>query len=115
MNAKKKVLIIDDEVDFCLLVKGYLARKNYDVFFVHSLAEGTKAIKEVKPDILLLDNNLPDGLGWDRTSNLVEQRPGMQVYLISAYHPMIPSLRDNSQVNIIEKPISLNDLDRFLK
>ena len=37
---KKKVLIIDDEVDFCLIMQFYLSKKNCDVSISHTLHEG---------------------------------------------------------------------------
>ena len=37
MSQKKKVLIIDDEVDLCLLLKTYLNRRNYEVYCSHTL------------------------------------------------------------------------------
>ena len=43
--------------------------------------------QEVVPDILFLDNNLPDGIGWEKAAGLIEQYPGLQVHLISAYQP----------------------------
>jgi DNA-binding response OmpR family regulator len=60
---KKKILIIDDEVDFCLIMKGYFNRKNYEVFVAYNLQSGLFLIDENKPDILFLDNNLA---GWAR-------------------------------------------------
>ena len=57
---RKKVLIIDDEVDLCLLMKLYFLRKNYGVFIAHTLSEGLKLRDEIKPDYLFIDYNLPD-------------------------------------------------------
>ena len=55
MNNKKKVLIIDDEVDLCLLMKTYFLRKNYEVHIAHTLNEGVAKIEEVQPDFLFID------------------------------------------------------------
>jgi len=62
----ERVLIIDDETDFCLLMKNYFIRKNYEVHIFHTLEEGMKNMEKIKPDIIFLDNNLPDGLGWEK-------------------------------------------------
>lgn len=64
-NLRLKVLIIDDEEDLCLLIKTYLSRKDCEVFTAYSLSEGLKKLNDLLPDILFLDNNLPDGLGWE--------------------------------------------------
>jgi two-component system, OmpR family, response regulator len=110
----KRVLIIDDETDFCLLMKNYFIRKNYDVHIFHTLAEGMKNLEKIKPDILFLDNNLPDGLGWEKTEYISKHFPNTRINLISAYqydHSFSDKL---TSVRIWEKPISLKDLNKYL-
>ena len=58
---KKKVLIIDDEEDFGMLMKRFFSQKNYDVYVAYTISDGMKLLNEVLPDIIFLDNNLPDG------------------------------------------------------
>ena len=66
-------------------------------------------------EILLLDNNLPDGMGWTVADNIREKFPKMHITLISAYHTAkeFKAKLDNS-INILEKPISLRDIERYL-
>jgi two-component system, OmpR family, response regulator len=59
---RKRIVIIDDEEDLCLLMKSYFHALGYDVFLANTLDSGMHLLKEVSPDILFLDNNLPDGL-----------------------------------------------------
>jgi DNA-binding NtrC family response regulator len=113
MAQKKKVLIIDDEVDLCLLMKTYFLRKNYDVYIAHTLADGIARLDEVHPDYLFIDYNLPDGLGWDRLPELYKKYPELQFHLISAFRPTMPSELDGAKLTIWEKPISLKSLDNF--
>jgi len=61
---KKKVLVIDDEKDFCELIKNILLRENFVVECAYTLAEAEHKLRE-NPQIVLLDNNLPDGSGLD--------------------------------------------------
>jgi len=113
MSPKKKVLIIDDEVDLCLLLKTYLNRRNYEVYYSHTLKEGMSQFKQVEPDILFLDNNLPDGIGWEKAAGLMEQYPELQVHLISAYQPSTPE-KVSSSFKVWEKPLTLKDLDKYM-
>jgi len=112
MPDPKKILIIDDETDLCLLLRDYFVRKNYDVAVTHTLKEGKILLKTVTPDILFLDNNLPDGTGWDIASSIASDFPGIYIVLISAFHPAVPVMPANSKFRIIEKPISMADLDK---
>ncbi len=114
MSNKKKVLIIDDEVDLCLLLKTYLNRRNYEVFYSHTLAEGLSQFQTVKPDIVFLDNNLPDGIGWEKAADLMKKNPEIQVHLISAYRPDAPH-NLSSGFKVWEKPLTLKELDTYIK
>jgi len=111
----KRVLIVDDEVDLCMLIKNYLSRRNYDVYAAHTLSDGIKKLESLSPDVLLLDNNLPDGMGWKEAENIHRKFPNMNITLISAYQTSkdFKSKMDMS-INILEKPISLNDIEKYL-
>lgn len=106
--AKKKVLIIDDEPDFGLLLKNFFVKKNYEVFVCYTLAEGMKMLDAVKPDHIFLDNNLPDGLGWSKTEYILHEYPNVDLSLISAYY--VPKTSATS-FRIMEKPIALEELN----
>lgn len=106
-----KVLIIDDEIDLSLLLKSYFVRRGYEVILAHTLSEGLTDLAELRPDILFLDNNLPDGIGWDEASAIVTRHPDLKLYLISAYHPIVPVLPENAHCRVLEKPISFSELD----
>src|SRR3954469_10826555 len=114
MAGKVKVLIIDDEIDLCLLLKSYFLRKNYEVYLSHTLEEGVSFLRSLRPDMIFLDNNLPDGTGWSVAPLLAEQYPHMYINMISAFHPSQPQMPPAAKYSIIEKPISFSDLDRQL-
>ncbi|MEO7924804.1 MAG: response regulator [Chitinophagaceae bacterium] len=109
---KRKILIIDDETDFCMIMKGYFMKKDYEVSLAYTLKEGLALLKETKPDILFLDNNLPDGDGWDVLDTIVEITPQIRVYLISA-HRNKSTVNQQPGRNIVawEKPISMQILN----
>jgi DNA-binding NtrC family response regulator len=112
-TMRKKILIIDDEVDLCLLMKSYFLRKNYEVFIAYTLNDGMKRLAETEPDYLFIDYNLPDGLGWDKLPEMYKMHPSIHFHLISAFRPTMPSDLDGSKLTIWEKPISLKALDHF--
>ena len=111
---KKKVLIIDDEVDFCLLMQFYLSKKNCDVSISHTLEDGLDNAQNNMPDIIILDNNLPDGLGWPAAKNILESIPDVHLFLISANKPSNRPEFMNPHFHIVEKPISIRQIDNFL-
>lgn len=114
MSERKKVLIIDDEVDLCLLLKNYLVKKDYDVYIAHTLKDGISKLDSVAPDILFIDNNLPDGLGWDKVNVFIEQYPNLKCNLISAYPTSTPHITVAGRIRWIEKPIALRQIEQYL-
>lgn len=111
----KKVLIVDDEIDLCLLIRNTLIKKNYEVYIAHNLSDGVKKLSIFKPDSLLLDNNLPDGKGWNIAKDIKSMYPQMNITLISAHHvgtDLEESLDDS--VTVLEKPLSLQDIERYI-
>ncbi len=114
--SRKKIVIIDDEEDLCHLMKTYFLELNHEVFLANTLSAGLSLIREVSPDVVFIDNNLPDGLGWEQMAFLMEEYPGCKINLISAYEYLPPDLknRESNTVSILEKPLRLNTLKDYL-
>lgn len=108
----KKVLIIDDEKDFGVLMKSFFMPTKYEVFIAYTIAEGMKILDEIKPDLIFLDNNLPDGLGWGKTEFILMNYPQTQLNLISALDVPVTSA---SGFRILHKPLLREELIKICK
>jgi response regulator of citrate/malate metabolism len=97
-------------------MKTYFLELNHDVFLANTLGSGLLLMREVSPDVLFIDNNLPDGLGWEKMSYLMEAFPSCKINLISAYEYLPSDFKgyDSHSVNILEKPLRLNTLKDYL-
>ena len=66
---KKNVLIIDDEEDFCKLVKKNLEKTGeFQVYIAINGEDGIKLVRGIKPDLILLDIIMPGMDGTDVAS-----------------------------------------------
>ena len=52
---KPKILIIDDDLDAVELIRITLEANNYNVFSAGNGTEGLKLVKEIHPDLIILD------------------------------------------------------------
>ncbi len=64
MNNKLKVLIIDDDVNICELIRLYMEKDGYEVMAVYNGLKAIEAFKEFTPSIIILDIMLPGADGW---------------------------------------------------
>ena len=65
MGTKFKILVIDDEIDIQRLIVELLNDEGYDVSSADDGETGIKKVKEIQPDLVVLDWQLPDMEGVD--------------------------------------------------
>ena len=104
----ESALIIDDEIDICYLLSSILRSKKLQVSYVNSLTEATAFLGKVQPQIIFLDNHLPDGLGVDYIKEVKANNPGINVVMITAFDNFSERTKafDNGADVFITKPFT---------
>ncbi|MEO7045787.1 MAG: sigma-54 dependent transcriptional regulator [Ferruginibacter sp.] len=82
---KKRVLIIDDDLDMCTLLGRFLGRNGYEVEVAHSGSKGILKFKEGNFDIVLCDFRLGDKDGKDVLQEIKATSPSTIVLIITGY------------------------------
>lgn len=108
------VLIIDDEIDICILLKNFFKKKNAEAVYCNSLREGINKFKELNPDLLILDHNLPDGHGIENIKNFKTGNKSLNVIVISAMSNLKETALKNGADYFMEKPISFSKLNELI-
>ena len=70
MAEKKRILVVDDEPDFALLVQGNLQKEGFDVDVAYNGVEGLEKIKQNPPDAIVLDVMMPEKHGYEVCAEL---------------------------------------------
>ncbi len=81
----KKVLIVEDEGDMCLLINILLSGKGIKLDHVPTLAAAEAYLQDTQPSVLILDNKLPDGLGLDFIPSFKKAQPALKIIMISGF------------------------------
>ena len=80
---RKKILIIDDEKDFCYFLKANLQLiSNYQVLISTKAKKGIKAARKEKPDLILLDILMPRIDGFEVLKRLKESEKTLHIPVI---------------------------------
>lgn len=106
-----KVLILDDEVELCMLLKSFFTRKNYEVFLAHTVADVNEMLDKNQFDLIFLDNNLPDGIGWELAPVISQKHPEAYIGLISAFNPDMVTMPPGAKYKVLEKPLRFSDIE----
>ena len=70
MAEKKRILVVDDEPDFALLVQGNLQKEGFDVDVAYNGVEGLEKVKQNPPDAIVLDVMMPEKDGYEVCAEL---------------------------------------------
>jgi two-component system OmpR family response regulator len=79
----KKILCIEDEGDMCLLLDLLLNGKETLVDHVKTLTAAREFLEKEQPELILLDNRLPDGFGVDFIGYIKTNYPGIKIIMIT--------------------------------
>jgi len=82
---KKRVLIIDDDTDMCILLSRLLNKNGYETETAHSGLKGIAKCKEAQFDIVLCDYRLGDKEGKDVLLEIKQISPDTIVLIITGY------------------------------
>lgn len=80
-----KILIIEDEGDMCLLLNILLNGEDMELDHVQRLFAAEEYLQKKTPEIIIMDNKLPDGFGMDFIPFLKKDFPNTKIIMISGY------------------------------
>lgn len=82
-----RILIVEDESDMCLLLDVLLKSDSVRVTHAKSLFDAQLSLKHECPDLVLLDNRLPDGFGVDLIEHIKTHYPTIKIMMITGIDP----------------------------
>ncbi len=118
MKDLKKILLVDDEEDFCFFAKGYLEKtEKFQVQTVHNGQAALKECRKFQPDLILLDIVMPDMSGDEVAIILLEDpaTKNIPIVFLTALASQLPEEGSSPIQNIagryfIGKPVSKDGL-----
>jgi two-component system, OmpR family, response regulator len=112
----KKVLIIEDEGDMCLLLNILLNGKEMELDHVKNLSAAEEYLQKEQPNVVILDNKLPDGYGIDFVSFLKKNYPSIKIVMISGFDASAKDIAlENGADIFLEKPFTRDQLYQSIK
>jgi two-component system response regulator HydG len=100
------ILIVDDDVTFCLMLKTLLEKHHYKVKTVFSPADVNELIRQRFYEIVLTDLRMPDVSGMDLIGLIRHESPKTQIIMMTGYADISTAIQSIKQgaFNYIPKP-----------
>ncbi|HEU0293273.1 MAG TPA: response regulator [Anaerolineales bacterium] len=121
-DSKGTILYVEDNLDNRVLVRRILLSEDYDLIEAVNAADALRVLKNTKPDLILMDINMPDMDGYTLTSR-IKTTPGFERVPILAITANV--MRGDKEKTLeagcdgyIQKPLDIDQLvrevERFL-
>jgi len=111
---KKKILAVDDEPNILMSIEFILEMEGYEVHTARDGEEALETAERVKPDLILLDINMPrrDGYELCRILREREDMAGMKVIMLTAKGQTLEKKKglEVGADEYVTKPFSAEDL-----
>jgi len=95
MSGKKRILIVDDEPDFSMILKKNLEKEGFEVELAYDGAEGLAKVRNNPPDAIVLDVMMPEIDGYKVCSTLKsdDKYSDIPIVLLTAVASLVTSTR----------------------
>jgi two-component SAPR family response regulator len=111
----KTALVIDDDKDLCLLLKSLLETIIPRVECAENLVTGMDVITRLKPEVIFVDNNLPEGQSAYFIPQMKDTSPQSLIILISAIDNFTENAKEFGADNFVAKPLTMDNIKKALQ
>lgn len=116
-HSGRAVLVIDDEATLARNIAVYLERLGWATQIAGSAEEGLAAYGEFRPDVVLLDHNLPGQSGLEALGALRQLDPQARVVLMTGFGSidLAVAAMKRGAADYLAKPLALGELKLLLE
>lgn len=114
---KKKILVVDNDRDFCFVISQLLRDEDYRVNVVYSGEAALRRIEKEHFDSMLLDYNLPGIDGLDVLKKVRQEGYPVQTVMVSGNMDYLlkEAARKAGASSVLDKPFNTEELFSVLE
>jgi len=84
-ETKKKIVLVDDEIDFLEIMKTRFVANDYIVKMTSNGSEALELVRKEKPDAVMLDILMPGIDGLDILKKIRAENPRIPIFMMTAF------------------------------
>jgi len=117
-EASPCVLVVDDDPDFCEVVRIALTAEGYQVILANNGTEALATMRVAKPDLVILDimmQGILDGVRTSRSMKADAELRSVPILMVSSisqtpFAELLPQARNLAADNFLQKPVEIPQL-----
>ena len=108
----RSILVVDDDPDIRELMTELLSTEGYDVRSAGTGADALHAVSDSRPDLVLMDVQLPDEDGLAVLKRVKDKHPELEVIVVTAFGGSSTAIKAIQQgaYDYVTKPFEIDDL-----
>lgn len=107
-------LVIDDELDICLMVTKHLQSLHFETQYAITVKDACLKLRNSEFELMFIDLTLPDGSGYDiiKYVNMLKRKP--KIIVISAQDNQVDEALSRGVSLFISKPFTIKKVNQAL-
>ncbi len=112
MTEKKKILIIDDDVDIVYTISEICGFAGHEVFSANDGLKGVELLKEYEPNLVIVDYHMPkyDGLSTVKKIRKLDDTVAIMVLTVDERQEILEKFMEVGATDFSVKPVKAPDL-----
>mgnify|MGYP002640536305 CR=1 FL=1 len=116
-NERRRILIVDDDLDFAESIGDILELNGHDVITVHSGEAAIECYRSESFDLALIDVQMPGKNGVESFLEICAMQPRVHAVIMTGYS--VPGLLDTAflhgALGVLKKPVDIAKLIEFVE
>ncbi|GHB09583.1 response regulator transcription factor [Salinicola rhizosphaerae] len=112
MSDQERLLIVDDDEQFCFVMERAMRRRGYEVLVAHTQEDALAIARETPPDLATLDLKLESDSGLKALPALLDIVPDCRVVVLTGYSSIATAVEaiKLGAVNYLCKPADADEI-----
>ena len=114
-KSPQRALIVDDDADFCVLLREMLKWRGFEVSVAYSASDALSSLGQVHPEIMIVDIQMPDVDGLELIRKIRSDKNFADTPIIvitaTAIREMQLASREAGADFFLTKPVTFFELD----
>lgn len=85
ISEKPRVLLVDDDATFCMVLKMAMEKRGFEVFVAHDLASGIEQAEQAEPEYAVIDLRIGYESGLAMVKRLVELDDNTRIVMLTGF------------------------------